>query len=138
MEIAPHEWEELIQVPEVIEGWGLEDLIEEGDFGAQQLADMVYGVKFDYITGGPGYCGELFILMGDGLSTYPMVITRESGKLNPAQLEPPYFGESHKRYRVTLTVSIGADTPEEAVHEFKRSSVQHWATSDNVEVKEDV
>ena len=41
---------------------------------------MVYGVKFDYITGGPGYSGDLYLIQDDSLET-PLVFTRRNGIL---------------------------------------------------------
>ncbi len=32
-----------------------------------------YCVKFDFVSGGPGYCGDLFIIQGDALSEAPPV-----------------------------------------------------------------
>ena len=44
---------------------------------------MVYGVEFDFESGGPGYIGDLYILHGDALTDAgPMVLRRDSdGKL---------------------------------------------------------
>lgn len=42
-----------------------------------EFANAVYGVKFDFTSGGPGYCGDMFILMGDALSAPPMVLIRD-------------------------------------------------------------
>jgi len=45
------------------------------DFSAQ-----VYAAKFNFVSGSPGYVGDLFILQGDGDA--PMVLHRdEKGKL---------------------------------------------------------
>ena len=42
-----------------------------------EFANAVYGVKFDFTSSGPGYCGDMFILMGDALSGPPMVLIRD-------------------------------------------------------------
>ena len=78
-EISAAEWKELFQVPVIRESWGLED-----DETPEQVADMVYGVKFDFASGiAPGYVGDLYILHGDALGE-PMVFIRRDGKLEAA------------------------------------------------------
>lgn len=62
-------------MPEVREGWGLEDDASVDDFKSQ-----VYGVKFDYITGGPGYFGDLYLIQDDSLEM-PLAFTRRNGAL---------------------------------------------------------
>ena len=85
--ITDKEWKELTNVPEVVQAWGLDNdpkitLVE--DFKAQ-----VYGVKFDFVSGSPGYCGDLFILSGDSLGE-PMTLIRDlnTKKLTVLQPEP--------------------------------------------------
>ncbi len=62
--------------------------------------------------------------------------------------DPPYILETRRggqlyRYEYTtkqhrqLLRSLTAETPEEAVQEFKCSSVHHWATSENIKVQEE-
>ena len=75
MEISDAEWREIMSLPEVSEGWGLEKETSVEDFKS-----LVYGVKFDFITGGPGYFGDLYIIQDDALQT-PLVFTRSDGKL---------------------------------------------------------
>lgn len=60
-EIQQDEWLALGQLEEVMEGWGL-----EGDETPENLASLIYGVRFDYQTDGPGYVGPLFLLVGGG------------------------------------------------------------------------
>jgi hypothetical protein len=67
-EITLHEWEEIKEIPEVIAGWGLYPSGDGTEISAVEFANAVYGVKFEFTSGGPGYCGEMFILMGDALS----------------------------------------------------------------------
>ena len=69
------EWKEVMQLPVIKESWRLED----GET-PEQFANMVYGVKFDFASGAPGYIGDLFILHGDALGE-PMVLVRRDGKL---------------------------------------------------------
>jgi len=74
--LSPAEWEELMQMPVIKESWG----IEEGET-AEDFAAMVYGVRFDFVSGmAPGYVGELYILHGDALGE-PMVLIRKDRHL---------------------------------------------------------
>jgi hypothetical protein len=73
--ISPTEWQEIVQLPVIKESWGLED-----DETPEHFSTMVYGVKFDFVSGGPGYFGDLYILLGDALGE-PMVLIRRDGKL---------------------------------------------------------
>jgi hypothetical protein len=76
LEISMSEWQEIIQVPEVREYWGLTNE------SAQEFAANVYGVKFHFVSGSPGYVGDLFILQGDALTdTPPMLLSRNNGLL---------------------------------------------------------
>lgn len=75
LEISIAEWKEIMQVPAIRESWGIED-----DEAPEQFADMVYGVKFDFSSGGPGYVGDLFILHGDAMGE-PMTLIRRDGRL---------------------------------------------------------
>jgi hypothetical protein len=75
-EISLAEWKEIVQVPAIREAWGIQD-----DETAEQFADMVYAVKFDFVSGSaPGYVGDLYILHGDALGE-PMVLIRKNGQL---------------------------------------------------------
>jgi hypothetical protein len=70
--ISPEEWRQIIAVPEVREGWGLAD-----DVTASEFAGSVYAAKFDFVSGSPGYFGDLYILQGDALTgDPPMVLIR--------------------------------------------------------------
>jgi hypothetical protein len=70
--ISPEEWRQIIAVPAVREAWGLEDDVTPSDF-----AGSVYAAKFDFVSGSPGYFGDLYILQGDALTgAPPMVLTR--------------------------------------------------------------
>ncbi|HLZ16281.1 MAG TPA: hypothetical protein VKQ08_04550 [Cyclobacteriaceae bacterium] len=74
-EISMAEWKEIIELPVIRESWGLDKETPE------QFADMVYGVKFDFVSGGPGYFGDLYLLYGDALSGEPMILIRRDGQL---------------------------------------------------------
>ena len=72
-EISIAEWKEIMNLPVVRESWGL-----EADESPEQFADMVYGVKFDFASGAPGYVGDLYILHGDALGE-PITLIRRDG-----------------------------------------------------------
>ena len=74
-EISIAEWDEIMQLPVIRESWGL-----DGSESPEQFADIVYGVKFHFAVGGPGYRGDLYILHGDALGE-PIVLIRENHKL---------------------------------------------------------
>ncbi len=66
------EWEEIVKLPAVREAWGL------SDESAEEFASRVYGAKFHFSSGSPGYVGDLYILQGDALTdTPPMVLRRD-------------------------------------------------------------
>ena len=69
------EWQEIIHMPVIKESWGLGD-----DATPEQFAHMVYGVKFDFTSGGPGYTGDLYVLHGDALGE-PITLIRKDGVL---------------------------------------------------------
>jgi hypothetical protein len=69
--ISQEEWREIIAVPAVREGWGLAD-----DVTPREFADSVYAAKFDFVSGSPGYVGELYILQGDALTGHPPLVLR--------------------------------------------------------------
>jgi len=69
------EWAEIMQLPAVRGDWGIAD-----DETPELFAEMVYGVKFNFVSGGPGYVGDLYILHGDALGE-PMTLIREDGRL---------------------------------------------------------
>jgi hypothetical protein len=53
------DWEEIVRVPAVREAWGLTD--ED----AAEFAAHVYAAKFHFVSGSPGYVGDLYVLQGD-------------------------------------------------------------------------
>jgi hypothetical protein len=82
-ETKPHsltstEWREIMSIPVIRESWGIEDRMSVSDFSSQ-----VYAARFEFISGSPGYVGDLFILQGDTLTgDAPFVLRRdETGKL---------------------------------------------------------
>lgn len=70
------EWRELGSLIVIRESWGL----DEGQ-APLDLASIAYGARFDFVSGSPGYVGDLYVLQGDALAE-PMVLRRdESGSL---------------------------------------------------------
>jgi hypothetical protein len=64
--LNPTEWKELMEVPVIRESWGLNDSTTPEEF-----ASLVYASKFHFVSGSPGYVGDLFILQGDHLTGDP-------------------------------------------------------------------
>jgi hypothetical protein len=78
-EISPLEWDEIMSVPVVREIWNL-----DGDGTAEEFYQMVYGVKFQFVSGSPGYVGDLYILQGDVLTgDAPLILGWYDGTLQP-------------------------------------------------------
>ena len=71
-EISMKEWKEIMQLSVIRESWGLENET------LKQFSDMVYGVKFDFVSGGPGYVGDLYVLHGDALGESMTLIRRDN------------------------------------------------------------
>jgi len=69
--ITNPEWKEIVAVAVVREALGLEDDSDPEDF-----ASRVFGAKFAFVSGGPGYVGDIYILQGDALSEVPPVVLR--------------------------------------------------------------
>ena len=70
------EWREIGSLPVIRESWGLE---EEQD--PLDLALLAYGARFDFVSGSPGYVGNLYVLQGDAIGE-PMALRRDgSGHL---------------------------------------------------------
>jgi hypothetical protein len=67
------EWKEIMTVPVIRESWGIDDETTLSEFSSQ-----VYAARFDFISGSPGYVGDLFILQGDTLTgDAPMLVRRD-------------------------------------------------------------
>jgi hypothetical protein len=69
--ITEVEWKEIVSLAPVREAWGLEDDPDPGEF-----ASRVYGAKFDFISSGPGYVGDMYIVQGDALTEVPPMVLR--------------------------------------------------------------
>jgi hypothetical protein len=68
MDNKPHaltkkEMKEIADMKSIREMWGAEDAAEM----EEMLDKDVYAVKFDYMSGSPGYVGDYFILQGDAI-----------------------------------------------------------------------
>jgi hypothetical protein len=71
--LTNQEWKEIVDLPAVREAWGLDD-----DQDVLEFASTVYAAKFNYISAGPGYVGDLYVLQGDALTEVsPMVLRRD-------------------------------------------------------------
>jgi hypothetical protein len=72
------EWKEIMEIPDIRDSWGIDKDTTLADFSAE-----VYAAKFKFISGSPGYVGDLFILQGSHLTgDAPFVLRRdENGKL---------------------------------------------------------
>jgi hypothetical protein len=71
--LSSAEWQEIMTIPVIRESWGIEDSTSMSDFSSQ-----VYAARFDFVSGSPGYVGDLFILQGDTLTgDAPFVLRRD-------------------------------------------------------------
>ena len=67
---------EIAAIRGIQEMWGANDI----DDMAGILRDTAYTVKFDFMSGGPGYVGDLYVLFGD-TPDEPLRLIRVNGKL---------------------------------------------------------
>lgn len=74
--ISKDEWQEIMNLPVVRDAWGIDD-----DEELECFLSMVYGVKFNFHSGSPGYVGDLYILQGDLAGDPPLQLGRQDGKL---------------------------------------------------------
>lgn len=72
------EWKEIMEIPAIRESWGIDRDTTLDDFSSE-----VYAAKFKFVSGSPGYVGDLYILQGSHLTgDAPFVLRRgETGKL---------------------------------------------------------
>jgi hypothetical protein len=74
--ISEAEWREIAAMPVVRDAWGFED-----DTDPSEFASLVYGAKFHFVSGSPGYVGDIYVLQGDALTEVgPMVLRRDKQK----------------------------------------------------------
>jgi len=81
--ITAKEWAEIIRVPAVMEPWGIDDHDPLYIPTPKEFSETVYGVKFDFISGSPGYCGDLYIIHGDYVGERPLVLIRNTDAFEP-------------------------------------------------------
>ncbi len=78
-EISEKEWREILSVRAIRDAWGLDD-----NATVKELQEMVYGVRFDFASLGPGYCGDLYLLCGDVIAE-PFTLVRTKRGLHVVQ-----------------------------------------------------
>lgn len=81
-ELTEAEKSEIAAVKAVRECWGA----NTPDEFIEYLDNSIYAVKFDFISGSPGYCGDLIALYGDALMQ-PITLIRRDGQLEIAELD---------------------------------------------------
>lgn len=69
--ITEAEWKQISSLAAVREAWGLED-----DTDPLEFASRVYGAKFNFVSSGPGYVGDVYLLQGDALTEVPPMVLR--------------------------------------------------------------
>ena len=81
--ITAKEWTEILKVQYIRDAWGIDDHDPLSIPTPKQFAESVYGVKFDFISNGPGYCGDLYIIHGDRVGERPFVLIRNTDAFEP-------------------------------------------------------
>ena len=74
------EIEEIAAMKSVRQMWGAENAEEM----IKMLQGDIYAAKFDYMSGGPGYVGDLYVLLGDAYDE-PLTLVRTHGGLKIAK-----------------------------------------------------
>src|SRR5438128_2859668 len=67
------EIQEIANLKEIRDSWGA----ESADEMINLLKTGIYTVKFKYMSGSPGYVGDLYLLLGDSLQP-PMILIRDA------------------------------------------------------------
>lgn len=70
------EIQEIAALEDIQQMWGAANFEEMVNI----LEESAYAVKFDFISGGPGYVGDLYVLFGDAPGE-PVRLIRVNGKL---------------------------------------------------------
>jgi hypothetical protein len=73
--ITESEWKQIVSLEAVREAWGLED-----DPDPLEFASRVYGARFNFVSGGPGYVGDVYLLQGDALTEVSPMVLRWDGE----------------------------------------------------------
>jgi hypothetical protein len=71
--LAKTDIDEISELEPIREMWGAES---PGEMAAI-LRDAVYAAKFHFVSGAPGYVGDLYILHGDALGE-PVTLVRDA------------------------------------------------------------
>ena len=75
-QLTQAEWREIGNLQVIRESWGL-----ESEQDPLELASLAYGARFEFVSGGPGYVGDLCIIQGDSMCE-PMILYRDrAGRL---------------------------------------------------------
>jgi len=74
--LTSKEIKEIAAMEDIQQMWGAENAAEM----EEMLDTQVYAVKFKYQSGGPGYIGDLYILVGD-TPDEPVRLIRTKGML---------------------------------------------------------
>ncbi len=75
------EWERVCSLPEFREMWGIGD-----NESVVETVSRLYGVRFDFMSGSPGYVGPLYFVYGDAVSGTPLILVEERGELAVADV----------------------------------------------------
>ena len=77
MALTSKEIKEIAAIKDIQESWGAENATEM----EEMLDTQVYAVKFDYMSGSPGYVGDYFILQGDAIGEAFELIRNKDGAI---------------------------------------------------------
>lgn len=82
--LTDQEWVEVYQQPDVRTFWGLAD---ETGFTVDDWKASIYAVHFDFVSGSPGYVGDLYLIHGDYLADVPpaALVRDDNGSLRVHQ-----------------------------------------------------
>jgi hypothetical protein len=71
--ITREEWAEIASLPQIRNAWGL-----DAQTTPEEFANVCYGARFDFQSGGSGYSGDLYMLYGDAISGVPIILIRDA------------------------------------------------------------
>lgn len=74
--LTKNEWLELANVQEVRDAFGIHEPADHGAF-----RDSVFAARFDYVSDGPGYAGDLFIILGGEPECPSIKLIRQEDRL---------------------------------------------------------
>jgi hypothetical protein len=77
MALTSKEIKEMAAIEDIQQMWGAENAAEM----EETLDTTVYAVKFDYMSGSPGYVGDYFILQGDALGEALELVRNKDGAI---------------------------------------------------------